>query len=305
MKIIRSYISGFRRAFISKKIITIIYGVTLLLGLILASVFNSTIAGAYGSRPELYKLLNDFDFKVYTDFLNSAGDRVYPLINQMLWFGIFYLFFTVFFAGGVLKYFEVPGIKSKAQTFFAGCAKYFSRFLRLGIYVLLIQAVVFAVIAVPFAGIFNNALESSTEPSLFTVVLIWFGLHIFLFVLISIVSDYAKIILVKEDSGKVWRALWNGFRFTIKKFYITYPLYILLLIIPVVLTFVYLWIDASLGMKSILTVFVMALIQQIFIWTRVYCKVWILGSEYEYFSGHLRETMQPLLTQEMLINETL
>lgn len=305
MKILNAYIEGFKKASVSKKIITIIYGSTLLIGLILAGAFKATLTNNFGSRPELYKLLHDFDFKVYSDFMNTFGERVHPFINQMIWFGAFYFFFTVFFAGGVLKHFEVSTIKSKAQAFFAGCAKYFFRFLRLGIYVLLIQLIVFAIIAVIFSTIFNKAMDTSIEPTLFTIFIIWIGLHLLFFILISIVSDYAKIILVKEDSKKVWRALWSGFKFTVKKIYVTYPLYILLLIVPVLLTFVYLWLDEAIGMQSLFTVFVMALIQQLFVWVRLYIKVWILGSEYELFNNHLVERTQPMLTQEILLNESL
>lgn len=305
MKLIVAYIDGFKKAFISKKNITIIYGCTLMLGLILTGAFNAMLTSTISSRPEMYKLLHDFNYKIYSDFMNNYGDFIRPLINQMIWFGIFYFFFTIFFAGGILKYFEVLTIKSKSQAFFAGCAKYFWRFLRLGVYVILIQLAVMITIAVPFGLIFIDAVDHSPEPALFTIFLIWAGVHLLFFLLISIISDYAKIILVKEDSKKVLRTLLIALKFTLKKIYLTYPLYILLLVIPILLTFAYFWIDSILGMNTILTVILTGLIQQMFIWARMFSKVWILGSEYELFGNYLIGKTQPLLTQEMELDESL
>ncbi len=305
MKILKSYTHGFNKARASVKIVSIIYGCTLLLGLIVFGAFNTQITGSVSARMEMYKLLRDFDFTVYSDFMNNYGDIVRPFITQLIWFGVFYFFFTVFFAGGVLKYFEGSSIKSKAQAFFAGSAKYFFRFLCLGIYVLLFQLIVFAIIALIFSSIFTKAVNTATEPTIFTILLIWLGLHLAFFILISIISDYAKIILVKEDSKKVWRVLVTGLKFTFKKIYVVYPLYILLLIFPAALTLIYFGLDDMIGMRSGITVFVMLIVQQIFIWFRLFSKVWILGSEFELFNDHLIERTKPLLTQEFLVNESL
>ncbi|MCX6169361.1 MAG: hypothetical protein NTX65_08475 [Ignavibacteriales bacterium] len=305
MKILKSYSRGFKEARTSTKIVFIIYGSTLLLGLIAAGAFNSQLTGMAGARMELYKLLPNFDFTVYSDFMNNYGDIIQPFITQLTWFGLFYFFFTAFFAGGILKYFEGSSITSKAQAFFAGSTKYFFRFLRLGLYVLFFQLIVFAIIALIFSSIFTKAVDNTTEPTLFVILLIWSVLHLFFFILISIISDYTKIILVKEDSRKVWRALITGLKFTFKKIYVVYPLYILLLIVPVAATLIYFWLDELIDMRSEFTVLVMLIIQQIFIWFRLFSKVWILGSEFVLFNDHLIEQTKPLLTQEFLVNESL
>jgi len=303
MKLLNVYTEGFKKTFGSLKIVTIIYGITLLIGIIFSSSFNSIMTDNFSSRNMLYMLFRDFDFTVYSDFMNNYGDIINSFTSIMIWFGMFYFFFSVFFAGGILKFFEGSTIKSKTQNFFAGSSKFFFRFLRLGIYVLLIQLIIFGIIALIFSAIFNNASKNSAEPALFTILMIWLAIHIIFFIFLSIVSDYAKIILVKEDSKKVWRALWGSFKFTLKKLYLTYPLYIILSIVPAVLFILYFWLDSAIGMHSGLTILLMFLIQQIFIWVRLFAKVWILGSQYEFFNNHLAERTKPLLTQEILMNE--
>ena len=305
MKIFRSYSAGFKRTAGLVKIIFIIYSVTLLLGLILAFSFNSQISNLFSSRIEVFKLLRDFDFTIYSDFMNNYSYLVQPFIQMIIWFSMFYLFFTIFFAGGVFKSFEGSIIKSKSQAFFAGCAKYFFRFLRLGIYTIIFQLIIHLIIGSIFASFYARLIKTSTEPAIFTVIIIWMAVHLLFFILISLISDYAKIIIVKEDSKKVWKALYGSLKFSLRKIYLAFPLYILLLIVPVAFTIFYLILDDVIGMKSGLTVLTMFLIQQLYIWLRLFSKVWLLAGEYDLFNSELIVRKQPMITQEIITNETL
>lgn len=305
MNLFKSFLGGLKKASGAARIVSIIYGITLLLGLILAFTFNSVITKNFGGRLELYSLYHDFNFTIYSDFMNQYGNFFRPLISMMIWFGFFYFFFTVFFSGGILKLWEDSSLKNKVHVFFVGSAKFFFRFLRLGVYILLFQIIVFAIIAVGFSAIFKRELPNSTEPKLFSILVVWTLIHAVFFVFISIVSDYAKIILVKEDSKKVWRSLWTSFKFTLKKLYLTYPLYIMLLVIPGLLFAAYIWIEGLVGMTTFLSIVMMFLVQQIFIWLRLFIKVWILASERELFTFYLTFRNQPLITQEILMSESL
>ena len=305
MNIIKSYLYGFKRTGIITRVVTIIYGVTLLLGLILALTFNSVMTNNFLNRSSLYELLHDFNFTIYSDFMNNYGDLIKPLMNIMICLGFFYFVFTVFFSGGILKLFEGSSIKSKSQAFFAGSVKFFSRFLRLGIYILIFQVIGFAVIAIGFSSIFNRSLPISAEPKLFTIIVVWVVVHLLYFIFVSIVSDYAKIILVKEDSKKVWRAIWMSFKFTVRKIYLTFPLYLILLIMPVLLVVAYFWAEGIVGMTSVPGIVIMFFIQQVFIWTRIFSKTWILGSEHDLFLSYLVYKTKPLITQEILLDESL
>ncbi len=305
MNIIKSLATGFKKIYELKKVINIIFGITALLGIALASSFYSTVSGNFPLRMDLNKLFKDFNATVYMDFMNNYGEMIKPYISIMIWLGVFYFFFTVFFAGGILKLLDGSSIKSMAQAFFAGSAKFFFRFLRLGIYVLIFQIITFAVIAIGFSAIFNHALPNATEPKLFTIIVIWAGFHFCAFIFYSIVSDYAKIILIKEDSKKVLRALWNSLLFSVKKIYITYPMYLLLLVVPLLLFLIYMQLNVFINVNSGITIIIMLVLQQLFVWARIFCKAWILGSEYNLFQNYIFTKNQPLITQEMLIGEVL
>jgi hypothetical protein len=304
MNILKSYADGFKRTYTLKKIVTIIFGITVSLGVILAFAFFSATSEKFGARPEVLSLLKDFNATVYFDLMNNYKDLIEPFTGMMIWFGLIYFFFSVFFAGGVIKMFEGSSIQSAAQAFFAGSVKYFFRFLRLGFFVLIAQFLAFIVIAAGFLVIFTQTLQNSTEPKLFTIIMMWLATHFLVWAFISVVADYAKIILVKEDSKKVFKSLWYSFSFSVRKVYVTYPLYLLCLIVPIVSFVLYFLLEDLIGMKSGFTVLIMFLIQQVFIWCRLFAKVWILASEYNLFTYHLLIKGQPIITQEMLINES-
>ncbi|MFA7418239.1 MAG: hypothetical protein WCZ90_01035 [Melioribacteraceae bacterium] len=305
MKIINLYISGLKEAYSQKKIVTIIFAITLFLTLIVAMAFNSVIKSNLGDRPQVYKLLGDFDFATYNDLMNNYGTLINPLTTVIMWMSVFYLFFTVFFSGGILQIASNKFERVSGKNFFGGCSKFFLRFLRLGIYVLVIRFLVVLVLVLLFMVLNSDLIASSTEPKIFYTYLIWTIVHLLFFWLVSIIADYAKVILVKEDSKKVWSALWNGLKFSMKRLHITFPLYFIISLTTFLLAALYWVVESEIAMTNAATILLVALIQQVFVWLRFFSKSWILTSEYEYYNEYASIRIQPIQTQEILLNEAL
>lgn len=305
MNIVKSFSAGFKRTLGITKIVTVIYSITLLFVLTIALSFNAEVGNLFIMRMGLYKLLQDFDFTLYSDLMNNYSFLFKPFVQMAIWLGLFYFLFTVFFAGGVIKSFEGSIIKSKTQAFFGGCAKFFFRFLRLGIYTLTLQLIIHSTIAAVFGIFTSNLIETSAEPSIFTLLVVWFSIHLLFFIIISIISDYAKIILVKEDSGRVWKALLESLIFTFRRFHFVFLLYIILITVPAANTLLYILSEIFVGMHSGLTVLIMFLVQQGYIWIRLFSKIWILAGEYEFYNSVSSLRTQPLLTQEIITGESL
>jgi len=59
------------------------------------------------------------------------------------------------------------------------------------------------------------------------------------------------------------------------------------LIIPLILLVAYFLLEDKLGMVSPETVLAMFIIQQFYIWSRTYVKIWILASQYSFYSRFL------------------
>ncbi len=295
MKISTSYFSGLKSASRLKKMTTLIFAVTFLLALVLAIPFHSTLTNQAGNTMALNSLLKHFDYTTYTDFMRISGKAIRPFITTAIWMGMFYLLFTVFFAGGVLNILSSEGKKFSINNFLDGCGKFFFRFFRLAIYLMILLLIITLIVFMPLSMILVSAYKTvQSEASLFYIFVIGDIIFAMLFILVLTIGDYAKIILFKNDSKKSLKSVWTSTKFVFRHFFGTYSLYLLLLIAPILFFVIYFFLDNSIGMASGFTIFVMFLIQQIFVWLRTWTKIWFLGSELSYF-GLANKFEEPII----------
>lgn len=284
MKIFTSYFSGLKSASRSKKMATFIFVITFLLAMIVAIPFQTTLKNEAGNSMAINSLLKHFDYTTYSDFMRISGKAVKPFITSGVWMGMFYLLFTVFFAGGVLNILTGEENKFSIKNFLDCCGKFFFRYLRLAIYIVIIEFIIALIVLIPLSMILAWAYQSvQSEASLFYIFVIGVVIFALLFILVLMIGDYAKILLFKDDSKKAFKSVWISTKFVFNHFFGTYSLYLLLLIAPVLFFVIYFFLDNSIGMVSGFTIFIMFLIQQILIWLRTFVKIWFLGSELSYF----------------------
>jgi hypothetical protein len=285
MRIFKSISIGFSKSFKSSKMIFTIYFFTLFLALIFVLPFKSLLSSAIGNSTTVYELVKNFDYTLYSDFLAQHKDIGNLFFKIILWFGIFYLLFTIFFSGGILSIIHRENNEFSLSSFFQGCGKYFGRFFKLFLIVLVFQ-LLFAVIIYSGIGLviekYNNTVES--EVTFVIIAGIGITIHLLIFGLILVITDYAKILIVRNDSRKVLRSFWNSIKFVFSKFFSTYFIFLNLNLISLFIIIIYFYIESIIGMVSPAKIIVMFIIQQIYIWFRIFSKVWILASEYSFHS---------------------
>ena len=280
MKILTSYFNGFVLAYRVKKLVTTIFFITLFLVLILAVPFGSTLEKKAGNSMAFASLLKDFNFTVYRDFMNQFSGSIYPFISIAIWMGVFYLLFTIFFEGGILDILIRNERKHSLTTFWGASARYFSRFLRLAIYSVIIQIVIALAVYIPVVNILDSVSSTAeSEKTLFYILLTGVIVHLIFFIFILTVTDYAKIMIVENKKYKPFKTLFKSFGFVLNHLLSTYFLYLILLVAPVVLFILYFGIEAQIVMSTGVRIFIIFVIQQVFIWCRIFIKMWILGSE--------------------------
>lgn len=293
MKILTSYIMGFKSAFKTKKLSITIYIITLCLALCLALPFGNTIEKEAGSSMAFVSLLKDFDYTVYKDFMNQSSKAIGPYLSVAVWAGLFYLILTIFFEGGILTILKRREGKYSLSAFWKGSAEYFSRFLRLAIYSVVIQIIVFLAVYIPLANILDSAYGTvESEVPLFYIGLSGMMIHLILFIFVLTVADYAKIMIVENENFKPLKTLLKSFAFVIKHFISTYFLYLSLLLFPVFLFIIYIKFEAVIGMSIGAGIFLVFIIQQLLIWCRVFIKIWFLGSELNLYGKFERREKQ-------------
>lgn len=283
MTIIQNYLSGLRLASRSLKLTTMIYVLNLLFALALAIPFYGVITNAAHGSLQVNKLLTNFDFTAIQEFMDSAKGSISLLFKTGVWLAILYLLLNIFLAGGILKTLDNEAVFERKE-FFANGSKFFFRFLRLTLYFIIIHVLVILIIYLPLSLIINILWKNAeSEKALFYAVISGAGLHLIIFIYLQIVAHYTRFMLITEDSTQILKKLRASVIFVSRKLLSTYPLYLLLLAGFVLLIFVFKFLSGTIGMTTGFTIFIMFLVQQLFIWSRIWLKIWIYGSQLEYY----------------------
>jgi hypothetical protein len=154
----------------------------------------------------------------------------------------------------------------------------------LTLYYIIIHALVILIIWLPLSIIITTlAKNADSEKALFYAVITGAGLHTLIFIYLMIVAHYTRFMIITEDTTKVLKKIWASVKFVSRRFFLAYPLYLLLLANLVLLIFVYKFLSGVVGMTSGFTIFIMFLLQQVFIWSRIWLKIWFYGSQLEYY----------------------
>ncbi|GAB3932244.1 hypothetical protein GCM10028804_46260 [Larkinella terrae] len=259
------------------------------LGLLVLLPAYATLRGEAGSSLEYLKLLNHFDYTVYTDFRHTSGPAIDSLLAVGRWLGGFYLVVSVFFSGGILLEVSPSGpIRQPFQLsrFFPACVHFFGRFFRLFLCVLS------AILVIAFIGLFIGALagyslsEISNEESVIYLLLGCLLVFGFLVLLLLCAGDYAKVLLFRRDEKRAFLAFTQAMRFVFAHFRLIFGLYLLLLSIGAVCFAIYFLIESLIVTSGWAGIAVLFVFQQLLIFSRVFLKVWTLTTALTVFIRH-------------------
>ncbi len=267
----------------SIRLLWLIYGLTLVLGLLAALPFYSTLNTEDQNSLAFLNLLNGFDYTIYSDFMHRSERAIAPLLSVGRWLGILYVFLSVFLAGGILLRFSQPNTRFSVGMFWQGCSHYFGRFLRL-FSVTLLFVLVGAGLWLVIGSLVSVAVSDTfTERGLFWIGAVFFALFALTATLLLCIGDYAKVLMFREDEHNALRAFGKAGRLVLRNMGRTYGLYWLLILIGAGLFGIYFLLDEAILMSGWLTILIMFIIQQTLIFARVGLKVWSLGTAYSVY----------------------
>lgn len=284
MNIPKAYISGFQKAVKSPRMVFILYFSNLALALLLALPFMNFLQNSFGDSMLFENLLDGFDFTSFSNLNFYNGDGISAILASVKWLFIAYFLMNVFLTGGIIR--TLNKEKFTTANFFAGGAYNFFRFLGLSIIVIIVQFFVALLVYIPLGIIFDSLGDKlSSEVNYYYYGIGGFVLHLLLFLLISMIGDYAKFNLVLNDSFNIFKGFWKGFKYTFKHFLKTYFLYLFLLILPAVVMYIYLYYESDMKMATGVGILIVFAMQQGFILLRVFLRVWILASQFKIYSA--------------------
>lgn len=264
------------------KMLFLIYGVGFVLAMLVARPFYVTFLNEADTSVALDALLKDFDFMIFSDFINQSSNAFKPLFSLMFAIGIVYLFLSNFFDGGILQV-----IKNKEFTFadfFAGGSKLFGKFL-----MLLVYSLIFLLVLVAFSGmfffIFASIGEGGSEKTYFFVMLPPIAILTYFFSVVIVQNMYAKVMMSQKDDLGPWEAFGKAFGYVMKR-PVTFLLFWGVLFVGFLLLLVYLGIDSLAQMSTSITIFLMFLVQQVSVLARTFLKIFNLTLARAFFDAN-------------------
>lgn len=280
-------VTGLNEATQSKKLILLLFAITIIIGLFLAIPFKMSLTSKLGSLPEVYKMLSDYDSTVYNDVMRNYGMLIKAHTTQIMWLAIGSYIMSMIVYGGVFSHF----IKQEAysfRSFVNSCGTYAWRFVKSGLYLLLPMLVIGGIVLVVLGAMLDSPLQNyDSEKPVIMIFLTGMLILLFFWSLIHLIADYARIMIIQNDTDKVLKSVWQATKFVIGKFLSVYSVYLTLILFQFLVFAVYFILESAIGMGSGGAVLIMFLIQQVIVILRVFGKVWLCSSEVELYRGKM------------------
>lgn len=281
---------------ISQKLLLVLflYAVGFVLAMLVSRPFYVTFLNEANTSVALDKLIADFDFMIFTDFFHQSEKAFKPFLPLIFTLGIVYLLLNTFFAGGILDATEQD--KFSFPRFFEASAQHFGRFS-----MLLVFLFIFLMVLVSLAGMFFFIFAAIAEGGSEKDYILWMIPPVLILIyfvgFVVIMGDYGRVMLFKLPTLTPYSAFWKAFSYIFKR-PTAIALFWFIIVLGIILSVVYLGIDSLIGMHSGFTIFVMFLVQQVFVFGRTFLKISTQIAAKNYFEAKPVELEKVILVTE-------
>ncbi|MEZ0484812.1 hypothetical protein [Fibrella aquatica] len=240
------------------------------------ALFGTIDSEANGSLAPL-AVLPEFNYTIFSDFMHDHGNAIWPLIRAGWWTAVLSLLVSVWARGGVLYSFT-NGFR--AVSFWQSGTHYFGRNLRLlgvtSLFVLLwlvVLILVGSVIGLLLDVVFDDPFTERGYVAIGVAGSLVFGLVL---VCLLCTSQYASVLMYHTDETAAFRAFRQSWRFIGQHRLATFGRYLLLILIGTALFGGYFWVESLVQAHNWLSIGLVFVIQQAFVFSRVALTVWSL-----------------------------
>jgi hypothetical protein len=286
MGVFKAIFSGMGTTLRRPRLLVILYTVNLLFAGLVALPFLFIIQGELGHS--LYGL------NVQPVDLNWIGEAVLKyqtalpgLAAGLVAAGVVYLVLHIFLNGGIVgRLLDKEGPASLAG-FVADCGRYFGRYVRL-----FLVSLVFLVLTL---GVFMSLVSSLFNPLSKAAITEWLplilsNLHFLIaLLLLSIVHmtvDYARIAVAADGERKVLKALRHALTFLKTRFFRSWAVYLLIVVLTVAGTIVFSIVFGRLGAPSVAQVIAGLVWMQLYIVFRIWVRTLFVAAQAEFYKAH-------------------
>lgn len=282
MKTISSFLYGFSVGVKSIRMILLIYLGYLSVTLLLAIPFYGLFRSAAGNSLLPDTLMNGFDATAIRELLNSGGKVFGFFAKGFLPWILAFLLLQVYLNGGILSWISNPRGRFSVSLFTRFGRKYFWRFLKLAFYFMIIHLVISLILYLPFFIITGNQ-TGLTDQQVVKPFIILICIHMVILLFVFILSDLVKSRIFEKDSTKVIKSILKCTKRGFGRFFSTYLLSLLLLVVPVLIFAGFYLMRQSLSVNTTGMILVIFLFQQLVILIRIFLRTWRLSSVYNFY----------------------
>ncbi len=294
MNFFSAYFKGIWLAIRKIKMWVFLYIINLIFAMLAAVPLSNLIQSKVGRSLAPGRMLPDFDYTIYQDFMNAYGDEFSVIMGQSRLIFVFYFFLSLFLVGGILTILKNHAEKFSFQAFWSGCTVYFWRMLRLTFYFLIIHMAIAGVFAaLVYYGWFKDGLEAvESEVDMINAVKFVLPVYLIFASFFFLIQDYAKIHVVHKNPNWLFRSFWKSFAIVFRNFLKTYPLYLLNVLTFVIIFGIFWYFRFSNNMDNMTNIALTFAIGQAFIFARIGTKLLNLGSATLMYQSIMNEELE-------------
>lgn len=309
MRSIINFIKGFKTTKKTARMVLLLFIVNLAFAMILAVPMYHSLKDSFGDSLVGEGMAKGFDMlwweeyrdqseglaKTFTPSIIGKGAILnnleglilmtfFALPPVILIFGLIYIIFRTFLAGGILSTFNLNESKFSLKKFFGGAGTHFPHFFLVMLVSWFIFYGMLGSLYRGFSSIRNSIAQNSfSEVTPFYLGLVFSVILLFLLFLLQMLFDYTRIQIVVEQRTNILIALRDAFRFISKHLGSTLGLFYLLVLVNFGITLIYLLLKSFIPQSTAVGVISVFLIQQLFVFALIFIRCWLYASELELY----------------------
>jgi len=256
-----------------------------LFGFLIFYLLYNRLAEALSQSHISEGMLSKLNYHFVFEFLTYHGQALGTIRSVALVLIGVYILVSTFLFGGILHSLVETQKTSFLQRFFQGCGKFFARFFRLFVYSLILWFILLVFIFILYR--LGSALtgKGANERLAFYLFLVEVAVALFFIFFINMIQDYARFKIVTENSGYVFRSLFQSIGFVFKRLGRTLVLYYLLVLTGVVIAVVYWGLRSVIPFSSFGAIVITFLIYQLFIASHGWLKIAFQAGQLSFYTG--------------------
>lgn len=221
-----------------------------------------------------------FNLDFVSGFIFKYTDAAPLYWGLLVALGVLTVVISLWMTGGTLSVLASDDRRYKSALFFKGCGGYFWKFFRLFIVAAIFYALfVFGLNALLEFGVKRLTRDWTQEK--YVLFINWGRLLVaaFLFMVVNMVFDYAKVRLVVEQGRSALAATFRALQFVFKHLSLTLRVFLLCALLGLLIVALYNPLEHILPQNTKRWVILVFLLQQCFILARMYVRLTFFSSE--------------------------